>query len=98
MNQTGYVAGYYRLVGGIQIRQQRMSNNSCKERRFEDFKRVVVNPATSLPENLPRFDTKVRVAAACACARGGDVAGDPPLAGLPLCLCLLRGTCVSGCV
>ena len=32
--ETGYLLGVYRLVAGVQIRQVRVSNDSCLERRF----------------------------------------------------------------
>lgn len=34
--EQGYVLEYLRLVGGVQLRQLRMPNNSCLERRVLD--------------------------------------------------------------
>ena len=34
--QQGYILDVYRLVGGVRLRQSRMSNTSCVERRFLD--------------------------------------------------------------
>ncbi len=38
---------YFRLVGGVQIRQQRMASDSCRERRFtHDYDEKVINGTT----------------------------------------------------
>eukprot|EP00947_MAST-08B_sp_MAST-8B-sp1_P002987 g2987.t1 len=34
VNETGYVSGVLQLVGGIQLRQARVRDNSCEERRY----------------------------------------------------------------
>ena len=51
---------YYRLVGGVHIRQMRMSNESCTERRFQNYctKEVVSvttgNVTTNATKCIPR--------------------------------------------
>ncbi len=52
--EEGYVLRYLRLVGGVQLRQARVSRNSCTERRYTD--QVLADPVTG--SDLPRFDTK----------------------------------------
>lgn len=56
-DELGYVLGYFRLVGGVQLRQLRVSNHSCTERRFVDETAEHINPVTGEVEALGRFDT-----------------------------------------
>lgn len=53
-SEEGYILNYLRLVGGVQLRQARVSDSSCTERRYVDS--VLPDPTTG--EKLPRFDTK----------------------------------------
>ena len=53
-SEQGYVLRYLRLVGGVQLRQARVDDNSCTERRYTD--QVLADPVTG--SDLPRFDTK----------------------------------------
>jgi len=50
--ERGYVANYMRLIGGVQIRQSRVTNSSCFERRVLD-ECVIRNGVCE-----GRFDTK----------------------------------------
>jgi len=36
-DEDGYILGVLRLVGGVELRQMRVSNTSCTERRFAQF-------------------------------------------------------------
>lgn len=46
-DEQGYILGSLRLVGGVELRQMRVSNSSCSERRYTHFGE--------------RFDTKTGV-------------------------------------
>ena len=45
---------YYRLVGGVQVRHQRVGRESCKERRFLDLCKDTVDPVTGAVRCVPR--------------------------------------------
>ena len=46
---------YYRLVGGVQVRHQRVGRESCKERRFLDLCKDTVDPVTGKTTCVPRY-------------------------------------------
>ncbi len=56
VHEEGYILGVYRLVGGVQIRQVRVSNQSCSERRF--VSECINTEVNGTVECVPRFDTK----------------------------------------
>ena len=54
-DELGYMmGGYYRVVGGVQIRQQRVGNDSCVERRFISTCEVETYPNGTKTACLPR--------------------------------------------
>ncbi len=55
--EQGYVLGSFRLVGGVEIRQHRVSSESCFERRFLDDCAEGRLPNGTMA-CLPRFDMK----------------------------------------
>ena len=53
--ERGYVLHYLRLIGGVQLRQARVTNTSCQERRFVD--KCIVQKIDGKEVCVPRFDT-----------------------------------------
>jgi hypothetical protein len=53
-DELGYVLHYFRLVGGMQVRQMRVTSNSCSERRFLGYCKDTVDPVTGAVRCVPR--------------------------------------------
>ena len=53
-DDIGYVLKYYRLVGGVQVRHQRVGQESCFERRFLDLCQDTRDPVTGIVTCVPR--------------------------------------------
>jgi hypothetical protein len=57
-SELQYILMYNRLVGQVQLRQMRVTDNSCAQRRFSDVtSEVVVNLDPIQYADRPRFDT-----------------------------------------